>query len=102
MTKKEASELIAQVCSGRLNIAYTDHFWHRVDERVPGFSALNAINALRRGKINGAPVKDDKFGNHKVKWVAVDPDFGKVELVVGLRPFSDAVGITIYEIKKKR
>jgi len=102
MTKKEASELVAQVCQGAMNIAYTDHFWQRVDERIPGFSTLHAINALRQGEINCTPIKDKDFNNHKIKWLADIPDFGKVELVIGVKHFSNAVGITIYEVKKTK
>jgi len=101
MTKNEASDLVAQVCEGQLNIGYTEHFWWRVDERVPGFSRLNAMNVLRRGVMGEPPVKDRRYGNYIVKLVAEDTDFGWVELVVALRHFSDAVGITIYEVKRK-
>ena len=100
MTKKEAEEVIALVARGRLNITYTNHFDERVEERVPGFTRLHAMNALRRGTLQGDPVRDDEHDNHKVKLRSTVTDFGKVEMLIGIKFLADAVGITIYGIKK--
>lgn len=39
-------------------------------------------------------------GNHRIRWVAKDPEFGMVTLVLAVHMLNDTVGVTIWSVKK--
>ena len=96
MTKADAENLIARVCRGELGLGFTYHFWERVRKRTPGLQRQHVFNVLRSGKVQGKPVLDERYNNHKVKVRAKLPDFGQIELVVAISCFGGAVCVTIY------
>lgn len=95
MTKEDAEKIIRSVSRGVLNISYGAHFWQRVEERVPGFSRLDAMNVLRRGQIISDPQWSEEFRNYRVK-VRGPTDHGKITIVVAIAFLDDAFGVTMY------
>lgn len=99
MTKAEARRILNLVGGGVLDLAYSAHFQERSRQRVPGFNAARVRAVLRDGAIQGVPVADVRFGNHKVRVRASVAGFGPVEIVVAIAWFDDAVAVTITSIK---
>lgn len=100
MTKQEAEEILAVIRRGELFLDVTDHFRARVKQRVPGFSTQHLYQVIRRGSLQGEPVPDPEFNNHKIKVRGPATDFGKVEIVLGISWFN-GVCVTIYEIERR-
>lgn len=102
MDKREAKEILARVCRNHDELWTVDHFWDRVKERVPGFTTQHVYQILQAGTLLGTPVRNDEYKNHVVRIQKKLPDYGLVELVVGLSQIDGAVCITVYEVKKGR
>jgi hypothetical protein len=95
MTKEDAEGIIRSICRGVQNISYGTHFWQRVEERVPGFTSLDALNVLKRGKIVSGPTWNEEHRNYRVR-VRGDSDHGQVTIVLAIRILDDAFGVTIF------
>jgi len=94
----DAEAIRVRVCRNELGIAYANHFWDRLDERLRGFSFPHLMLVLRSGKIVDGPVRDDANNNYRITVEAAIADFGRVRVVLGIARNRDAVCITV--IKK--
>lgn len=95
MTREDAEKIIRSVALGVLNIGYGAHFWQRVNERAPGFTSLDAMNLLKRGKVVSDPQWNEEHRNFCVK-VRGQTDHGKITIVVAIAFLDDAFGVTMY------
>jgi hypothetical protein len=96
MTKQEAEEILHLVGCGALNVLYSNHFWQRAHERVPGFNSPAAMRILKRGTVISDPQWNEQYGNHTVK-VRGQTDYGRITIVVAISFLDDAVCVTLYQ-----
>ena len=99
MRKAEAEYFLEKAAKGELEVGFSKHFWEEARDCAPGLSKNDVYNALRRGSVFGAPVRDDEYVCHKVKVRATLADFGRLEIVVAITLVDTVVCITIYGVK---
>ncbi len=96
LSKPDAEAIIARVCRNEIGLAYSSHFWVRVEKRFPSLTSMHVIQVLRTGDIVDGPVKDDSHNSYRIKIQASLPELGKVKLVVGIATNRDATCITVF------
>lgn len=98
MNKAEAEHFIEQAAARKIDVGFTKHFWDEARECAPGLTKNDVYTVLRRGRVYGAPVRDDEYLCHKVKLRGALPDFGQLEIVVAITVHDSLVCVTIYDI----
>lgn len=99
MRTTEAEHFIAQAAARKIDLGFTAHFWSEAGKCAPGLGKVGVYAALRKGRVYGAPIRDDQYLCHKVKFRAHMPEHGLLEFVLAITVHDSVVCITLYGIE---
>ncbi len=96
MTTEEAEGILRRVSRQEIQLAFTQHFKDRAEERHPGLTAVHVYQVLRIGKIWGTPEWVEQYKNYAVEVRAKLPDLGQVKILFGISDRPSVCCVTVY------